>query len=793
MLSTSQTTFEWGRIHGPSDWFLWGTVLAALLLLSFLVYKRDTPGLSWMVRSTLMLLRLSVYGILFVVFLDPRLRTDVSIERSSRVLLAVDSSLSMTIADLEEKGASKPIARAEGVWDAFERSSFLTTLQAHNEVAISRFGRQLLSVAELPRRAAKSPAAAASQPESVGNESASPRDWKALLPADQDQTRLGDALAAFLRQETANPLAGMILFSDGGQNAGSSIDTAIRLAKERKIPIHVVGLGSDLLPVNLRLVDLRLPSRVFRGDRVKLSAMLAGDGKAGQTVPIEIVRRPRDNDQEETVLERREVTLGEEGKPTSIEFEFLPEETGEWSIMVRTPVDPREKRTDDNSVSSGIEVIEYKTKVLVFAGGPTRDYQFLRNLLFRDKTMELSILLQTAGDPIAQDADVVLKSFPASPQELFPYDVVVALDPNWSDVPSESRLLLQQWVAKRAGGLLLQAGAIHTTRIARDQTLADLRKLYPVTLDEYFAHDVMQVASREPWPAAITKDGAASELLRLEDDPNESLDRWGQFAGFYFAYPIREIKQAASVLAEFSDPRSRRGNLARPLVVSQFYGSGRILYLGTGEIWRLRRLGERYYDRFWVGAIRTLGQGRLQRGSGHGSLFVDAERVPLGSMMVVRGVFLDEQFQPLVAREIALSMTEPDGSMSQWTMSPVEGSPGQFAVSLPTRQAGDVRLQVLHPITNEVLERRFSVEMPELEFADVRQNRALLNRLADETGGRYFALDQISELAGIVEDRSETSVFSEPPRPLWDRFWVIAVVCVLLGTEWLIRKLKSLS
>ena len=43
-----------------------------------------------------------------------------------------------------------------------------------------------------------------------------------------------------------------------------------------------------------------------------------------------------------------------------------------------------------------VEVIDRKTRVLLFASGPMRDCQFLRNQLHRDKTMVVDVLLQTA-------------------------------------------------------------------------------------------------------------------------------------------------------------------------------------------------------------------------------------------------------------------------------------------------------------------------------------------------------------------------------------------------------------
>ena len=48
----------------------------------------------------------------------------------------------------------------------------------------------------------------------------------------------------------------------------------------------------------------------------------------------------------------------------------------------------------------------------LFAGGPTREYQFLRNQLRRDKDMIVDVLLQTGEEGMSQDANEILEGLP---------------------------------------------------------------------------------------------------------------------------------------------------------------------------------------------------------------------------------------------------------------------------------------------------------------------------------------------------------------------------------------------
>jgi hypothetical protein len=46
----------------------------------------------------------------------------------------------------------------------------------------------------------------------------------------------------------------------------------------------------------------------------------------------------------------------------------------------------------------------------------------------------------------------------------------------------------------------------------------------------------------------------------------------------------------------------------RPYLATMKAGKGRVVYLGSGEMWRVRRYREAYYDRFWTGLLAEVGK-----------------------------------------------------------------------------------------------------------------------------------------------------------------------------------------
>jgi len=74
-----------------------------------------------------------------------------------------------------------------------------------------------------------------------------------------------------------------------------------------------------------------------------------------------------------------------------------------------------------------------------------------------------------------------------------------------------------------------------------------------------------------------------------------------------------------------------------------------------------------------------------------------------------------------------------------------------------------------------------------LEYFSAEQNVALLKRLADQTGGRYYPL---SEAASLPEQLTYSPAGVSVPdvRDLWDMpFWLLLLL-LLRGGEWVLRK-----
>ena len=101
------------------------------------------------------------------------------------------------------------------------------------------------------KSASPPPTASPPAPKAKGAAQGRPKiDWAAALKPRGIETRLGESLRQLIADQRAQPVSAVIVFTDGGQNAGLNPTAAIQLAHESKIPVYLVGLGSARRPVS---------------------------------------------------------------------------------------------------------------------------------------------------------------------------------------------------------------------------------------------------------------------------------------------------------------------------------------------------------------------------------------------------------------------------------------------------------------------------------------------------------------------------------------------------------------
>ncbi len=660
-------------------------------------------------------------------------------------------------------------------------------------------------------------------------------------------TNVPEALAAVAGREFDNLVQGVIVFSDGRSTAGS--ESGLRTLKERaakkKVPVFTVAVGEAREVVRIAVTDVQAPDVVPPGEEFKVVVEADGVGLPDATVPVTLGlylpgRNPK-TDKPDFDLPAVELKFQGDPVPPHGQAEFLvdpaklPEaltefgpagspaakrrqlKQGAWQAVARVARDKRELTGEPEHVGPPrvIDVLDRPTRILLFAGGPTREYQTLRTLLVREtaqKRAELSICLQSEGGregSAVQDvpAERLLSKFPtrydtragqAKPEERFynlnEYDLVVAFDPDWSELSADQISALQTWVDNGGGGFIYVAGPLNTFQLARadaDGRLKPLLDLLPVVPD-----DVILIKTRPipRTPRRLTlRPSAEYDVLRLDDDPaDDPAAGWEPFfsgdaklspgtpsreltspkRGFYSYYPLKATKPGATTLASFLDVTDAGEPDPKPWLVTTQPAAGRTVFLGAGETWLFRAFEKDYFDRFWVKLTRFAAAGRKTSGTTRGRVLVGKEH-PSGSQVRVQVKLLGPNGKPypvdaaapkfrIEQFNTANDKEKEHGPFELRARTGGAGFDGYYAGQVladPARfPAGDRRYRVVVDVPDspgDTLAGEFTLKKSDPELDNTRPDFAALEQLAGTVGEVSARVTDPAVLARLQGDERD--------------------------------------
>lgn len=676
-----------------------------------------------------------------------------------------------------------------------------------------------LAMGDLTDRAAEQPAEETTDEEAQAAPTYADIDWVDKLKPRGIETRIGDAIAQIVQQERGRPIAGIVLLSDGVSNGGLEIREAIQIAADSETPVFPIGLGPSERPINLRVVDLEAPSRVFPNDAFQITGYIQAFASKTDFINVQLASGTTDPDgtfREETLEgEARRVQLGPDGAVVATTFDVTPESLGErtYQLRILSPAGSDQDTSDDQK-DVKVQVIQRKNRILLMAGGPSRDFRFLRNQLYRDKDVELHVYLQSGKPGISQESDELLFNFPNDAADLFEnYDCIVAFDPDWSQLTLEQAELLERWVAEKAGGLIVTTGPVFTAEWASqrrgDPVIDIVKQLYPVTFHSRGTSiGLDRFGSEKAWPLVFTPEGQSQSFLWLGNDGSTSASRWEEFAGVYGYYAVRDKKEGASVLARYNDPDAALGDDPPIYMATQFYGAGRVFFMASSEMWRIRALHEGYFEQFYTKLIRYVSQGRLLRDSSRGVLLTNKDRLLVGETVEVRAHLTDAKHEPLTDPVVKATVSRPDGRRDEVTLTQAEqGGKGQYHGQFTPLIEGDyhIELQLAGGGKDSLLSRDVRVRLPDKEIERPERDDVAMRQISEGTGGVYYV--GMDAALGKSPLPAVYLPATMPPQDMYTalpdlvdrkfdrllRTWLLGLICGVLALEWLTRRLLKLA
>ncbi len=770
---------------------------AAILFMLWRLYRFEGRDLSRKQRGVLVALRALILLAVMAMLIEPVLVSSRRETVKSHLPLIVDDSESMKFSDpytdnskaaeiaaklkLTSEGKRSPVERLRET----PRLDLAKTVISPHLDALGK-GRNL-RIHDLD---------SAAQPSANSTKAKQQRTLNDIK-GNRPVSPLGDAIQGVLAAHRGQPVAGLILVTDGRSNTGEDPLRAVDAAVRQNIPIFPVAVGALEGPRNIRLAEIEVSPVVFVKDPLMLAVVVEARGLKDAEATIVLEQRVNENDWEPVGNQR--VVLGEDGILKRTSFRITPKVVGQYEYRARVEEGGSELTLEDNVATAAVKVVRQQIRVLLVAGGPSPEVQFLRNALMRDQHVEFAGWFQHADPGFRQPGDHPILRLPNDQAELARYDALLLVDPDMRALGQQWPEMITHFVGQEGGGLIYVAGELHSQMLfeAAEESAggANWTKILPVVRDAglFRSEAEVRLSTQNTYTLDLTPEGRSDPVFEFHADPIRNRSILTSLPGMYWSFPVTRARPGATVLARHGDPRMQNQYGRAVLLASQLYGPGRSVFIGFDSTYRWRYLAEDYFDGFWARLVDRVGRNKALGGRfpyqvhlGKGVYRV-GEQVSIG-VRYTEPTALNEATELAAELEIAGQPPEP------LHFERVAEDPGLLSATFQAQQAGAYSLRIVSSTAADAgsgvraSTTTFRVEPPRREIDEPSLNLPLLADLARLTNGRVFSLADIEELDHAINMREVTRTL-ETRDELWDAPLLYTTIVLGLTIEWVLRKL----
>jgi hypothetical protein len=197
-------------------------------------------------------------------------------------------------------------------------------------------------------------------------------------------------------------------------------------------------------------------------------------------------------------------------------------------------------------------------------------------------------------------------------------------------------------------------------------------------------------------------------------------------------------------------------------------------------------VGDTAHDLFWQQLLRWL----AADSPGQVVATMPAQTLSDDGHVALTAVVRDKEFTPAGDAHVSAHLIGPEGISAVVDMTPVPNSPGTFALDWTAEKPGSYLAEVTADNDNGELGKdviAFRRENGVAENFHTEQNRDLLTKLSDETGGRYWAQTDLARLPKEIS-YSEAGISVRDTKELWDLPAVFLILLSLMSADWLLRR-----
>lgn len=416
-----------------------------------------------------------------------------------------------------------------------------------------------------------------------------------------------------------------------------------------------------------------------------------------------------------------------------------------------------------------VAVRERKLTVLLLDQRPRYEVRYLREAFKRDKTVTVHAYLSEGR--WRRWGNEGPERLPLTTADLAGYDVVVLGDLGPDAFRAADLTALDVAVRKGGTGLVWLPGETGATAGFVGQKLGEL---LPVELGDATTLGRGYLGTAR----SLSRTDAAKRLGLLEPGETE----WDQLPRLLGAAPVGAVKPGSEVLAQDQD--------SKPLVITRAFGAGRSVFIGVDDTWRWRReVGDRFLHRFHSQLLRFAaanhrGDRRAWR------LGASPRRAAPGEPLLLSLAPLRADAEIPDKAVIRLSPSGETAGRRELIVPLVRDGDG-FTARIAAPGAGSWDLQVVSgPDLSSVEDGDLLVVPSGAERRDPRADRAALEAWAAACGGTVY--DSAAELVAHLPLDLRRSTSHTAIGGLWDTGWALALAVLLFAIDWSLRRWNRL-
>ncbi len=720
-------------------WILAAGILAAAALLGWLIWRKRSrlaPSVQGLRVLVLWALQSALLALLLLLLWEPAISVTALKPQQNIVAVVVDDSRSMALKDTGESRQEEALKLLN--------SGVLKNLRSRFQVRLYRLG--------------------------TGVERIQSTDQ---LKANETATQIGKGLRQLADEAATLPIGAVVLLSDGADNSGGIDLDTLSEVRRRRLPINTIGVGKDRLTNDVELDGFDVPGKALAGSRLQAQVTIRQNGFGGKRARLVLTGGG-------AVLASQDVMLRDDAEQVEM-VEFNAGKAGVKNIEAKLDPLPGEDNADNNRLTRVLSVDDAKRRILYVEGEPRWEFKFLRRAADDDPALQIVSMLRTTQNKIYRQGitnpNELAEGFPSKPEELFDFQGLIIGSMESGFFTATQQQMIKDFVDRRGGGLLFLGGRWALSD--GGYNIPPFAELLPVNLPQR-----KNTFQRDMVAAELTDAGRKSLVCRIEENAEKSNEHWEVLPYLANYQDPGTPKPGAVVLA-----RVNAGGKRLPLLVTENYGRGRTAVFATGGSWRWRMqqpVGDTSQETFWRQLLRWVVSATPSRvvASAPNSQLEDDGRIQL------RAEVRDKTYVPAGDAEVDANIIAPDGSAETVTLRPEPLTQGIYSAEWNAPKPGSYIAEIsakkgTQQLGSDVL--TFRRENGEAENFHREQNRELLEKLANETGGRYYTPRDASRIPQEIS-YSEAGITNREMKDLWDMPAIFLVILALRSAEWLLRR-----